>query len=108
MLVPAAAEQCGLCVLEDVLEVSPMGSKKSWCVWMRRVTNTSRRHASRVQPGLGRWVSTITNTSAGVSHLFMEGWRRVEVTERRTRVDLVKQLVDVDYGQGTHRAGDGT
>ena len=41
----------------------------------------------------------------GVSHLFMlfaplEGWRRVEVTQRRTRVDwarVVKQLVDVDY-----------
>ena len=30
----------------------------------------------------------------------LEGWRRVEVTERRTRVDwarVVKQLVDVDY-----------
>jgi len=41
----------------------------------------------------------------GVSNLFMlfaplEGWRRVEVTERRTKVDwarVVKQLVDVDY-----------
>ena len=41
----------------------------------------------------------------GVSSLFMlfaplEGWRRVEVTEQRTRVDwaqVVKQLVDVDY-----------
>ena len=30
----------------------------------------------------------------------LEGWRRVKVTERRTRVDwarVVKQLVDVDY-----------
>ena len=41
----------------------------------------------------------------GVSNLFMlfaplEGWRRVEVTERRTKVDwarVVRQLVDVDY-----------
>ena len=41
----------------------------------------------------------------GVSNLFMlfaplEGWRRVEVTERRTRTDwarVVRQLVDVDY-----------
>ena len=41
----------------------------------------------------------------GVSNLFMlfaplEGWRRVEVTDRRTRNDwarVVKQLVDVDY-----------
>ena len=41
----------------------------------------------------------------GVSSLFMlfaplEGWRRVEVTDRRTRVDwarVVQQLVDVDY-----------
>ena len=41
----------------------------------------------------------------GVSNLFMlfaplEGWRRVEVTDRRTKVDwaqVVKQLVDEDY-----------
>ncbi len=41
----------------------------------------------------------------GVSSLFMlfaplEGWHRVEVTDRRTRVDwarVVQQLVDVDY-----------
>ena len=41
----------------------------------------------------------------GVSNLFMlfaplEGWRRVEVTERRTRTDwaqVVRQLVDEDY-----------
>ena len=41
----------------------------------------------------------------GVSSLFMlfaplEGWRRVEVTDRRTRVDwarVVQQLVDVDH-----------
>ena len=43
----------------------------------------------------------------GVSNLFMlfaplEGWRRVEVTDRRTRVDwarVVRQLVDEDYAQ---------
>ena len=41
----------------------------------------------------------------GVSNLFMlyaplEGWRRVAVTERRTRVDwaqVIKKLVDEDY-----------
>ena len=41
----------------------------------------------------------------GVSNLFMlfaplEGWRRVEVTDRRTKADwarVVQQLVDVDY-----------
>ena len=41
----------------------------------------------------------------GVSNLFMlfaplEGWRRVEVTERRTKVDwgrVVRKLVDADY-----------
>ncbi len=41
----------------------------------------------------------------GVSNLFMlfaplEGWRRVEVTDRRTKADwarVVKQLVDEDY-----------
>ena len=43
----------------------------------------------------------------GVSNLFMlfaplEGWRRVEVTDRRTRMDwarVVRQLVDEDYAQ---------
>ena len=43
----------------------------------------------------------------GVSNLFMlfaplEGWRRVEVADRRTRVDwarVVRQLVDEDYAQ---------
>ena len=41
----------------------------------------------------------------GVSNLFMlfaplEGWRRVEVTDQRTKADwarVVRQLVDVDY-----------
>ena len=41
----------------------------------------------------------------GVSNLFilfapLEGWRRVEVTERRTRLDwaeVVRKLVDEDY-----------
>ena len=45
----------------------------------------------------------------GVSNLFMlfaplEGWRRVEVTDRRTKADwarVVKQLVDEDYPQRT-------
>ena len=54
----------------------------------------------------------------GVSNLFMlfaplEGWRRVEVTDRRTKADwarVVKQLVDEDYPhkeQGAYCAGDG-
>ena len=45
------------------------------------------------------------NERNGVSNLFMlfaplEGWRRVEVTDRRTKADwarVVKQLVDEDY-----------
>ena len=50
--------------------------------------------------------ATITNTSAWpcASNLFMlfaplEGWRRVEVTDRRTRTDwaVVRKLVDEDY-----------
>ena len=52
----------------------------------------------------------------GVSNLFMlfaplEGWRRVEVTERRTRTDwaeVVRKLVDEDYAdKGADSAGDG-
>ena len=52
----------------------------------------------------------------GVSNLFMlfaplEGWRRVEATDRRTKVDwarVVKQLVDAGLpGQRPYRTGDG-
>ena len=52
----------------------------------------------------------------GVSNLFMlfaplEGWRRVEVTDQRTKVDwarVVRKLVDVDYpGQRPDSPGDG-
>ena len=46
----------------------------------------------------------IMNTSNGVSNLFMlfaplEGWRRVEVTDRRTKADWARviNLVDEDY-----------
>ena len=52
----------------------------------------------------------------GVSSLFMlfaplDGWRRVEVRERRTKVDwahVIKKLVDEDYpDRDTDRAGNG-
>ena len=52
----------------------------------------------------------------GVSNLFMvfaplEGWRRVEVTDRRTKVDwarVVRKLVDEDYPDKDRTgAGDG-
>ena len=51
----------------------------------------------------------------GVSNLFMlfaplEGWRRVEVTDRRTKADwarVVKQLVEGLPAQGPYCAGDG-
>ena len=52
----------------------------------------------------------------GVSNLFvlyapLEGWRRVEVTQRRTKVDwarVIRKLVDEDYPRpAADSAGDG-
>ena len=68
----------------------------------QQVQETRRPRPSR--PGAAR-ACDYEYRRNGVSSLFMlfaplEGWRRVEVTDRRTRVDwarVVQQLVDVDY-----------
>ena len=83
-----------------------MKTRKFWCAWTRPASNWWGRLGNPVRRGLVQPWPTIMNTSAtGVSNLFMlfaplEGWRRVEVTDRRTKVDwawVVKQLMDDDY-----------
>ena len=91
-----------------------MPTTRCWCAWTRPANS---RACPRPRPGVKE---TRQPQSArpgapacydyeyernGVSNLFMlfaplEGWRRVEVTDQRTKVDwarVVRQLVDVDY-----------
>ena len=84
--------------------MASMGTGKFWYAWTRPANSKCRRPASHDRPGAAR-ADDYEYRRNGVSSLFMlfaplEGWRRVEVTDRRTRVDwaqVVKQLVDVDY-----------
>ena len=91
-----------------------MGTTKFWSAWTRPASN---RACPRPRPGMKetrRPRPARPGTAGsydyeyernGVSNLFMlfaplEGWRRVEVTDRRTKADwarVVKQLVDEDY-----------
>ena len=94
--------------MEDVLEVyqRPYGDKEVLVC----LDETSNQHIKETRlPRAARpgavGVYDYEYERGGVSHLFMlfaplEGWRRVEVTERRTKVDwarVIKKLVDVDY-----------
>ena len=94
--------------MEDVLEVYQRAYGEQEVLVC--LDETSHQHLKETrQPRAARpgavGVYDYEYERGGVSHLFMlfaplEGWRRVEVTERRTRVDwarVVKQLVDVDY-----------
>ena len=91
-----------------------MRTTKFWSAWTRPASN---RACPRPRPGVKetRRPRPARPGAAGsydyeyerngVSNLFMlfaplEGWRRVEVTDRRTKADwarVVKQLVDEDY-----------
>ncbi len=94
--------------MEDVLEVyhRPYGDQEVLVCLdetsKQQVKET--RQPRRAQPGvIGAYDYEYQRN--GVSNLFMlfaplEGWRRVEVTDRRTRVDwarVVRKLVDEDY-----------
>ena len=80
--------------MEDVLEVyqRPTMGMRFWC-WMRRPNSKSRRPRPRPQrPESAAYDYEYKRN--GVSSLFMlfapiTGWRRVEVRERRTKVDFV-------------------
>ena len=87
---------------------------KVWCVWMRPANSRAcprprpgvkeTRQPRPPRPGSAR-AYDFEYQRNGVSNLFMlfaplEGWRRVEVTQRRTKSDwaqVVRKLVDEDY-----------
>ena len=97
-----------VCEMEDVLEVyhRPHGDNEVLVCLdetsKQQVSETRQPRPSR--PGAAQTYAYEYQRN-GVSNLFMlfaplEGWRRVEVTDRRTKVDwawVVKQLVDEDY-----------
>ena len=94
--------------MEDVLEVyhRPYGDNEVLVCLdetsKQQVSETRQPRPSR--PGAARAYDYEYQRN-GVSNLFMlfaplEGWRRVEVTDRRTKVDwarVVRKLVDEDY-----------
>ncbi len=97
-----------VCAMEDVLEVyqRPYGDKEVLVC----LDETSKQQVKETRlPRPLRPGSAVAYDYEyernGVSNLFMlfaplEGWRRVEVTERRTKVDwarVVRKLVDEDY-----------
>ena len=83
-----------------------MAITKCWCAWTRPANNRRRRTRlpRPARPGASG-VYDYEYERNGVSNLFMlfaplEGWRQVEVTDRRTKVDwarVVRKLVDEDY-----------
>ena len=97
-----------VCAMEDVLEVyqRPYGDKEVLVC----LDETSKQQVKETRlprpprPGVAGSFDYEYQRN-GVSNLFMlfaplEGWRRVEVTERRTKVDwarVVRKLVDEDY-----------
>ena len=97
-----------VCAIEDVLEVyhRPYGDNEVLVCLdetsKQQVSETRQPRLSR--PGAARAYDYEYQRN-GVSNLFMlfaplEGWRRVEVTDRRTKVDwarVVRKLVDEDY-----------
>ena len=94
--------------MEDVLEVyhRPYGDNEVLvCLDETSKQQVSETHQPRPsRPGAARAYDYEYQRN-GVSNLFMlfaplEGWRRVEVTDRRTKVDwarVVRKLVDEDY-----------
>ena len=94
--------------MEDVLEVYHRDYGEGEALVCLDETSKQLVEETR-QPRPGRpgspWAYDYEYRRNGVSNLFMlfaplEGWRRVEVTERRTKVDwarVVRKLVDDDY-----------
>ena len=94
--------------MEDVLEVYHREFKDNEVLVC--LDETSKRQVKETRtplpprPGVGMAYDYEYERN-GVSNLFMlfaplEGWRRVEVTDQRTKADwarVVRQLVDVDY-----------
>ena len=97
-----------MCATEDVLEVYHRQHGDNEVLVCLDETSKQQVKETRLlrppRPGVAG-VYDYEYERNGVSNLFMlfaplEGWRRVEVTDRRTRVDwawVVRQLVDGDY-----------
>ena len=97
-----------MCAMEDVLDVYHRDYGEDEVLVC--MDETSRQHVKETRtprparPGAAA-VYDYEYERNGTSNLFMlfaplAGWRRVEVTERRTKVDwahLVRDLLDVDY-----------
>ena len=97
-----------VCAMEDVLEVYQRSYGENEVLVCMDETSKQQVKETRVprapSPGTAR-VYDYEYERNGVSNLFMlfaplQGWRRVEVTDRRTKVDwahTIKKLVDEDY-----------
>ena len=108
--IPPKANADFVCAMEDVLEVyHRQYTDKEVLVCL---DETSKQLVQETRQPLPARPGAVTAWDYeyqrnGVSNLFMlfaplEGWRRVEVSERRTRTDwarVVRKLVDEDYPQ---------
>ena len=105
---PARSERGVVCAMEDVLEVYQRPYDGNEVLVCMDETSKQQVKETRVPrpaaPGLSAAYDYEYERN-GVSSLFMlfaplDGWRRVEVRERRTKVDwahVIKKLVDEDY-----------
>ena len=106
--IPPGSSSEFVCAMEDVLEVYHRQYGDNEVLVCLDETSKQQTKETRLprpaRPGSSS-VYDYEYERNGVSNLFMlfaplEGWRRVEVTDRRTKADwarVVKQLVDVDY-----------
>ena len=106
--IPPKANAGFVCAMEDVLEVyhRRFGDKEVLVCLDETSKQLVEETRTPMPPRPGAPLACdYEYRRNGVSNLFMlfaplEGWRRVEVTERRTKRDwaeVVRQLVDVDY-----------
>ena len=106
---PAPRQREFVCAMEDVLEVyhRPYGDNVEVLVCLDETSKQQTKETRLPRPARpgASGVYDYEYERNGVSNLFMlfaplEGWRRVEVTDRRTKVDwarVVRKLVDEDY-----------
>ena len=97
-----------VCAMEDVLDTYQRSYDDNEALVCMDETSKQQVKETRVPRSAAPGVSAAYDYEYerdGVSNLFMlfaplEGWRRVEVTERRTKVDwahVIMRLVDEDY-----------
>ena len=117
LLIPPAQSAEFVCAMEDVLEVyqRPYDENEA-LVCMDETSKQQVKETRAPRPAAPGAVPTYDYEYErnGVSSLFMlfaplDGWRRVEVRERRTKVDwahVIKRLVDEDYADNTGAEAD--